>query len=81
MEVELEMGVMVPDTAENTKMCICPWCPTFRESKLSGILFCAKGKAKEMVKEKGCNCPKCAVWKNYKLQDQYYCDTRKTADL
>lgn len=77
----MEMGVMVPDTAENTKMCICPWCPTFRESKLSGILFCAKGKAKEMVKQKGCNCPKCAVWKNYKLQDQYYCDIGKAADL
>ena len=75
------MGVMVPDTAENTKMCICPWCPAFRESKLSGILFCAKGKAKEMVKQKGCNCPKCAVWKNYKLQNQYYCDIGKAADL
>ena len=75
------MGVMVPDSAENTKMCICPWCPTFRESKLGGITFCAKGKAKEATKEKGCNRPKCAVWKNYKLQDQYYCEMGKSVDL
>ena len=65
--------VMVPDTAENTKQCICPGCPTFRESKLTGTLFCAKGKAKETVNQKGCTCPKCAVWKNYKLQNNYYC--------
>ncbi len=71
------MAVMVPDTMENMKMCICSGCPTFRESKLTGILFCAKGKAAETVIEKGCNCPKCAVWITYKLQNQYYCSAGK----
>jgi len=67
----------VPDTMENAKMCICPSCPTFRESKLTNTLFCARGKAKETVNQKGCDCPKCAVWKNYKLQSQYYCSSGK----
>jgi len=71
------MNMGVPDTLENAKTCICPSCPTFRESKLTGILFCAKGKANEVVNQKGCNCPKCGVWKNYKLQSQYYCNAGK----
>lgn len=65
--------VTVDDTIENVKLCICPGCPTYKESKLTGILFCGKGKAKEPVKQKDCICPKCPVWKNYKLQDNYYC--------
>ena len=75
------MGVIVPDTTVNTKKCICPGCPTFAESRLSGIAFCAKGKAKETVKKKACLCPKCSVWKNYKLQYQFYCEIEKAADL
>jgi hypothetical protein len=69
--------VMVPDTPDNVKQCICPGCPTFRGSKLSGILFCAKGKARETVKQQGCNCPKCPVWQKYALKDQYYCSIGK----
>jgi len=69
--------VVVPDTVENVKMCVCPGCPTYRESKLTGILFCARGKASETVKEKDCLCPKCMVWKNYKLQGIYYCSIGK----
>jgi hypothetical protein len=69
--------VMVPDTADNVKQCICPGCPTYRESKLTGILYCGREKAKETVIQKGCICPKCSVWKNYKLQDNYYCSIGK----
>ena len=65
--------VVVPDVVENVNLCICPGCPTYRESRLTGILFCGKGKAKEPVKKVDCKCPKCQVWKNYKLQDIYYC--------
>ena len=70
--------VMVPDTADNAKQCICPGCPTYRESKLTGILFCGKSKAKETVKKEGCFCPNCPVWKKYELQDNYYCISGKT---
>ena len=63
----------VADSPENVKACVCPGCPTFRESHLNGVLFCARGKAKEPVRQKGCICPNCSVWKNNKLIDQYYC--------
>ena len=69
--------VMVPDIAENVKQCICPGCQTYRDSKLIGIAFCAKGKAKETVTQKGCDCPKCPVWVKYSLQDEYYCSIGK----
>jgi hypothetical protein len=69
----------VPDNMENAKICICPGCTTFRESKLSSTLFCARGKAKETVNQKGCDCPKCPVWQNYGLKDQYYCSSGKAA--
>jgi hypothetical protein len=46
---DVKMGVSVPDTEENMKMCKCPGCPTFKGSPLSGGFFCAKGKAKETL--------------------------------
>ncbi len=76
----VDTGVMVPDAAENVKLCICPTCPTYKDSHLSGILYCAKGKAKEEVKHKGCLCPTCPVTAKYGLEDNYYCDLGKSAD-
>lgn len=69
--------VMVPDTVDNVKLCICPGCPTYRKSKLTGILYCGKGKAQETVDKDGCICPTCSVWKKYKLQNNYYCSIGK----
>jgi hypothetical protein len=69
--------VMVPDTAGNVKKCFCLGCPTCANSKLTGILYCGKGKAKEAVNKDGCICPTCPVWKNYKLQSNYFCSIGK----
>ncbi len=69
--------VTVPDTAANVKQCICPGCPTYVKSKLTGILYCSKGKARETVVKDGCICPTCPVWKTYNLQDNYYCNIGK----
>jgi hypothetical protein len=77
----VSLGVMVPDIVDNVKLCICPGCPTFKESHLSGLLFCARGKAKETVNQKGCLCMKCPVTKKYKLEDEYYCQIGKSADV
>jgi hypothetical protein len=74
------LGVVVPNTEENKKLCICPGCPTFTESRLSGLLFCSIGQAKETVKKAGCICPSCPVTKKYNLKDQYYCDLGKSAE-
>ncbi len=63
----------VPDTMENMKMCICGTCPTFKQSPLTGGFFCAKGKAKEKVKQVGCVCGKCPIFTKYGLKGGYFC--------
>jgi hypothetical protein len=63
----------VPDTMENMKQCICGACPTFKQSPLSGGFFCAKGKAKEKVKQSGCVCGKCPLFAKYNLKTGYFC--------
>ena len=75
------MGVSVPDTKENMKMCQCPGCPTFKRSPLSVGFFCAKGKAKEKVKQAGCICSSCSVFSKYKLKTDYLCVNGKSADI
>ena len=75
------MGVSVPDTEENMKMCICGKCPTFKGSPLSGGFFCAKGKAKETVKQSGCLCGSCPVFGKYGLKTGYFCVNGKSADM
>jgi len=63
----------VTDNEENIKICLCPECPTYKTSHLTGILFCGKGKAKEQVKTISCNCPVCPIFAKYGLNDMYYC--------
>jgi methylamine---glutamate N-methyltransferase subunit C len=70
----------VIDNDENLKLCLCPDCPTYKKSNLTGILFCAKGKAKEKVKSVSCNCPTCAVFAKNGLNQMYYCIIGKAAD-
>ena len=72
------MGVIVADNPENANGCMCRSCPTFQEWHLSGVLFCARGKASETIKQKGCICPDCSVWKNNKLTNLYYCISGKS---
>ncbi len=64
---------LVPDTKENLMQCICMSCPTFQQSPLTGGFFCAKGKAKEKVKQVGCVCPGCPLFKKYNLKGGYFC--------
>jgi hypothetical protein len=75
------LGNSVPDSEENAKMCTCPGCPTYKKSKLTNNVFCAKGKAKETVQTAGCLCPNCAVFKNYALDQMYYCVLGKSSDI
>jgi hypothetical protein len=66
-------GSGVPDTNENMKLCICGTCPTFRHSSLSGVIFCARGKAKEKVGQMGCACGNCQLCVTYGLKARYFC--------
>jgi len=75
------LGNSVLDNEENTKLCICPTCPTYKKSILTGNVFCARDKAKEKVITNGCLCPKCVVFKNYSLDQMYYCSKGKSIDI
>ena len=75
------MGVAVPNTPENGKMCKCFVCPTFKGSPLTGGVFCAVGKAKESVKKAGCVCGRCPVHAKYTLKGGSFCVKGKSADL
>lgn len=48
------LGNAVTNNEENAKLCICPTCPTYKKSNLTGNVFCARGKAKEKVATNGC---------------------------
>jgi hypothetical protein len=69
----------VPETSDNMKLCICLTCPTYKKCKLTGGLFCAKGKAKEKAKKEGCICNNCAVYSKYNVKGSYFC--RKPAKM
>ncbi|MCL1978006.1 MAG: DUF2769 domain-containing protein [Candidatus Bathyarchaeota archaeon] len=75
------MGNLVVDNAQNAQSCICPQCPTYKKSELTGILYCAKGKAAESAEAAGCICPNCPVAKQYNLDQPYYCMKGKSVDL
>ncbi|MGZ4850190.1 MAG: DUF2769 domain-containing protein [Candidatus Bathyarchaeia archaeon] len=75
------LGNPVPDNEENTKLCICPTCPTYKKSNLTNNVFCARGKAKETAKAADCLCPVCEVYKKYTLDQMYYCIKGKSVDF
>ena len=82
--MENHMGAKVEDIQENLKMCACPNCPTFKNSQLSGGLFCAKGKAADEeidILQAGCLCWDCIVFDKYNLELEYYCVRGKSAEI
>ena len=66
---------IVPDTEENTEMCLCPGCPTHNECMKDNNerLFCSRGKTSCDLEKRGCLCGTCPVERNYGLTDFYYC--------
>lgn len=66
---------MIEDIKENSDKCICPRCPSQGEcmNKNNELLFCARGKSKCVVSQKGCVCGACPITSKYKLSGYYYC--------
>ncbi len=66
---------VVSDTGENYAKCLCytTRCPTYNKSKLSGGLFCARGKSERTPEKKGCICFMCPVWEEHKLNAVFFC--------
>ncbi len=62
------MGV---PTDRDLERCACVRCPTYvqRDAKL----FCAHGKSKLDIVERGCICRTCAVHLQYHLKGRAYC--------
>ena len=75
------LGNPVQNNEGNTKLCLCPTCPTYKKSNFASNVFCARGKAKEQAKAAGCLCPNCEVFKKYSLDQMYYCIRGKSADI
>ncbi len=66
---------VVKDSGENYDRCLCysTRCPTYNKSKLSGGLFCARGKSAVTPEKKGCICFLCPVWDEHKLKAVFFC--------
>jgi hypothetical protein len=66
---------MVEDTIENSKKCICATCPSQDEcmDNKKEWFYCARGKSKCAVSQKGCVCGACPIVLEYKLNNYYYC--------
>ncbi len=78
---EEKKGIDVPDTSENTKLCICPDCPTFKGSPLTGGFFCGLGRSKDPIRTLGCICGKCPITAKYGLKTGYFCFKGKSKDV
>lgn len=66
---------MVEDTKENAAKCICGKCPSKDDCMGANEewLYCARGKSKCVVAQKGCICGACPITAQYKLNKYYYC--------
>lgn len=70
---------MVENTKENSSKCICKSCPSKNQCMNGddGFLYCAKGKTKCEVAQKGCICGACPIHAKYKLTEYYFCQNGK----
>lgn len=72
--------MLVDDTPENLNICMnyCGTCPSLPFPP-QPFLYCARGKSKKTIDEKGCKCPQCDIWKKYRLnvKNPYFCETGK----
>ena len=64
----------VVNTPETKKKCLCMKCPSFAGPP---GFYCAMGKAKKSVNQKGCLCMTCEVWGENYLLGGYFCESGK----
>ena len=70
-----EIPMKVRYTFEKMGQCLCykGFCPTFRQNKLQGGLFCSLGKSGKIPEKKGCPCSRCLVQIECGIANFYYC--------
>jgi hypothetical protein len=66
---------MLEDIKENSEKCICKSCPSKDECMNNNKewFYCARGKSKCNVTQKGCLCGGCPITSKFKLKGFYYC--------
>ncbi len=67
--------MIVKNSEENRKKCLCPSCPNYPHDCDGEKLYCSEevGHSRCEIEAKGCICPGCAVWKENNLTGIYYC--------
>lgn len=66
--------MIVPDTTENARKCICLKCPSFPKDCKEETLYCARGKSDCEIEARSCVCIACPIYLDYSLKDLYFCD-------
>ncbi|CAG1005970.1 methylamine---glutamate N-methyltransferase subunit C [Methanosarcinales archaeon] len=66
--------MIVQNTPENRKNCLCPECPSYPHDCEAEILYCSMGKSICDIKASGCTCSLCSVYFENKLTGLYFCD-------
>lgn len=69
--------IMVKNSEENRKKCICLGCPSYPQECRGEILYCARGKSNCDIKAKRCICAMCPVYFENNLKELYFCDKEK----
>jgi Protein of unknown function (DUF2769). len=73
--MRVDKHMKVPDTDVNYDDCLCyQGCPTYEHNRLSGRLFCSRGKSGKPIEERECICPDCPVQTRFSLTDLLYCE-------
>ena len=73
--------MIVPDTPENVKKCICPRCPSMPADCPDETLYCARGKSCCEIHARACFCTACPVYKENKLETLYFCDKEAVGSI
>ena len=66
--------MIVEDTKENRRNCLCPKCPSYPHDCTKELLYCSTGKSRCNISASGCICNVCPVWFQNKLASLYFCD-------
>jgi len=72
--------IMVQDSEENRKKCICFNCPSYPHGCKGEVLYCATGKSNCDIEVKGCICNICPVYHENKLKGLYFCDKEEVGE-
>lgn len=66
--------MIVKESKENRKKCLCPKCPSYPKDCKGELLYCSVGKSSCDIDAKECICNACPVYSEFNLDRLYFCD-------